>query len=252
MAMQFLTYLEAYGPLLGDELQAVAKLVRAARRFAAGAEIVEEGQRPSHCSVLVSGHAFRHRTLPDGRRQILSFSVPGDLCDLQGLFLSMDHGVCALSPCEVAFISHADLEAAMDAYPALGRALWRLNLIEAAVFREWLVGVGRRSAYARIAHLLCEVAVRLKDGAVSDGDRLRFPVTQAHLSDALGLSVVHTNRVLQALRSEGVIAMRGGDLLIKDWAGLQAAGEFDAAYLHLGPLMSPGREGVAPASFNQW
>jgi CRP-like cAMP-binding protein len=193
---------------------------------------VVEGDAPSHCRVLLEGQAFRHKTLPDGRRQIMSFHIPGDVCDLQGLFLGMDHNVTALFSGEIGLIPHAKLAEVMEAHPRVARALWRTSLIEASIFREWMIGMGRRSAYARIAHLFCEMAVRMRAAGLVHQNRYSFPITQQHLSDALGLSAVHTNRTLQALRGEGLLSFQGGELVIIDWPGLTAAGEFDIGYLH--------------------
>jgi CRP-like cAMP-binding protein len=162
----------------------------------------------------------------------MSFHIPGDVSDLQGLFLGMDHNVTMLSAGEVALIPHAKLGEIMEAHPRVARALWSTSLVEAAVFREWMVGMGRRSAYARIAHLFCEMVVRMRAAGLVHQNRCSFPITQQHLSDALGLSAVHTNRTLQALRGEGLLTFQGGELVIMDWPGLTAAGEFDAGYLH--------------------
>ena len=232
MVSRLAANLQLYGALSGDELRAVEDLVVSTRAIAAGEDLVVEGDAPTHCRVLLEGQAFRHKTLPDGRRQIMAFHIPGDLCDLQGLFLGMDHNITALSAGEIGLIPHAKLAEIMELHPRPARALWRTSLVEAAIFREWLVGMGRRSAYARIAHLFCEMVVRMRAMGLKHQDRYSFPITQQHLSDALGLSAVHTNRTLQALRGEGLLSFQGGELVIMDWAGLTAAGEFDAGYLH--------------------
>lgn len=232
MVSRLTANLQLYGALSADEQRAIESLVVSTRTTAAGEDLVVEGDAPSHCRVLLEGQAFRHKTLPDGRRQIMSFHIPGDVCDLQGLFLGMDHNVTALAAGEVALIPHAKLGEAMEAYPRVARALWRTSLVEAAVFREWMVGMGRRSAYARIAHLFCEMIVRMRAAGLVHQNRCSFPITQQHLSDALGLSAVHTNRTLQALRGEGLLSFQGGELVIMDWPGLTAAGEFDIGYLH--------------------
>lgn len=237
MLTRLVENLGRYGHLTPEDRAAVKALPATLRRFAAGDDLVVEGDVPSQCHVMISGLAFRHRTLPDGRRQIMSFSVPGDVCDTEALLLAMDHSVTALSACEVAFIPHTAMDPLLDSHPHVLRALWRTNLVENAVTREWMVGMGRRSAKARIAHLFCEVYVRMRTAGLVEKNRCRFPVTQTHLSDALGLSVVHTNRVLQDLRGEGLIGFRGGELVMLNWTGLQVAGEFDPSYLHLsGPL----------------
>jgi len=224
--------LQLYGALTADEQRAVEGLVVSTRAIAAGEDLVVEGDAPTHCRVLLEGQAFRHKTLPDGRRQIMAFHIPGDLCDLQGLFLGMDHNITSLSAGEIGLIPHAKLAEVMEAHPRSARAFWRTSLVEAAIFREWMVGMGRRTAYARIAHLFCEMIVRMRGAGLVRQNRCSFPITQQHLSDALGLSAVHTNRTLQALRGEGLLTFQGGELVIMDWPGLTAAGEFDAGYLH--------------------
>lgn len=236
MLSPFFALLERYAPLSTAERNALGELASQPKRYAAGADLVIEGERSKDCRLLVSGQAFRHKTLPDGRRQIMSFHVPGEILDIQSLFLSMDHGVCALTPCEVALITHAKLLTVFEKHPKIALAFWRLNMVEAAVFRAWMIGMGRRSAYARVAHMFCEVVMRLKAAGLMPGDRASFPITQQHLSDALGLSAVHTNRVLQQLRGQGLIAFNYGELTVMDWSGLQAAGEFEPSYLHLPPL----------------
>jgi CRP-like cAMP-binding protein len=145
----------------------------------------------------------------------------------------MDHGLMTLVPSTLAFIAHESVRILVRQCPAIGDVFWRDTLIDAAVFREWMVGIGRRSAYTRIAHLLCEVLVRLKAvGRVSE-HLCELPITQAELGDSLGLSTVHVNRVLQELRGAGLITLNRNVLKVEDWEGLKQAGEFDDTYLHL-------------------
>lgn len=233
MVERLIANLQNQGPLSAAARDALAGLQGAPKTLPAGAEIASDGDRPQDCTVLVRGHAFRHKNLPDGRRQIISFYIAGDVVDLQGLLLSLDDSVTALTACEVFQASRARMHGLMDDHPQIARAFWRLSLLEGAMFRAWMVGMGRRTAYARVAHLLCEVMVRMRAVGLAENNRANFPVTQAHLSDALGLSMVHTNRTLQALRADGLISFRGHELVIRDWPGLVAAGEFDPAYLHL-------------------
>jgi CRP-like cAMP-binding protein len=233
MASRLTSTVLPYGPLGADELHGVVSLIAATRSISAGEDLALEGDTPSNCRLLLEGQAFRHKTLTDGRRQVMSFHIPGDICDLQGLFLTMDHNVTALVPCEVGLIPHGKLTELMIARPRIANGLWRTSLIEGAILREWMVGMGRRSAYARIAHLFCEMLVRMEAAGLVNQNRCAFPITQQHLSDALGLSAVHTNRTLQALRREGLLTFQGGELVILDWPGLKLAGEFDPSYLHL-------------------
>src|SRR3954464_2502423 len=170
----------------------------------------------------------------EGKRQIFSFHIPGDIPDLQSLHLDvMDYGLASLTACKAMFISHETVRNLMQGCPRLGDAFWRDTLIDGAVFREWMLGLGRREAYGRMAHLLCELYVRLKAVGLTNGDAYAFPLTQAEFGDALGLSTVHVNRTLQDLRGEGLITLRGGLVTVLDWERLKKAGEFDPTYLHL-------------------
>lgn len=239
MTARLIASLESHGALASEDRAAVAALVGATRSSPPESELVADGQPALECQVLLEGQAFRHKTTSDGRRQIIAFLAPGDILDLQRLFMGVDYGVTALTPCKTAPIYCARLEALTQARPAIGRAVWRNALVDASIQREWLICMGRRTAYARIAHLLCEIFLRLNQRGLTQGQRCRFPLTQGHLADAAGLSGVHTNRVLQALRQQGLITLRGRELLIHDWAGLAAAGEFDPAYLHLPAAAAP-------------
>lgn len=232
MVRRLIATLERFGAT-SLQVSGNERLFASTRMASAGDDLSAEGDLPSHCRILLAGQAFRHKMLPDGRRQILGFLVPGDIIDLQGLFLGLDHMVTAFTPCELGLVSHTKLTELMRHEPSVARALWRISLVEAAIAREWLVGLGRRTAYARVAHLFCEMRVRLATAGLLRHDGYSFPVTQQHLSDALGLSAVHTNRTLQILRGEGLLAFQAGVLQILDWPGLQAAGEFDPGYLHI-------------------
>lgn len=233
MPKRLIDSLQRHAHLAEAEQAALAGALHAGRHVDSGADIAFEGEAADHCRVLLDGQAFRHRTLADGRRQILSFQVRGDVCDLQGQFLLMDHTVTALTDCEVGLIPRPRLAELLQAHPALANAFWRASFTEAAIFREWMVGMGRRTAYARIAHFFCEIVTKLTLVGLVRNGRCRFPITQQHLSDSLGLSTIHAHRTLQALRSSGLISFRAGELAVLDWPGLQAAGEFDPAYLHL-------------------
>jgi CRP-like cAMP-binding protein len=145
----------------------------------------------------------------------------------------MDHSLGTLTPCRVAFIAHAALHAITRAYPSVMALFWRDTLIDAGIFREWLTGVGRRTAHQRIAHLFCEIHIRLKAVGLANGDGFELPITQAELADSLGLSTVHVNRVLQDLRRDGLIQSRGKYLAVTDWRTLEEVAGFDPRYLHV-------------------
>ena len=226
--------LESISPLTTEEEQALAELPMQVRDLGADQDIVREGDRPSRCCLLLDGFACRYKLLDEGRRQILSFHVAGDILDLQSLHLDvMDHSHATLTPSRVGLIPHQSLRALTRRHPRIAEAFWRDTLIDAAVFREWMAGIGRRPAHARIAHLLCELVRRMQAAGLADGQSVRLPLTQQQVGDALGLSFVHVNRVLQRLRGEGLITWESRVLTVEDWGGLKRAGAFDPIYLHL-------------------
>ena len=226
--------------LTAVELKALQSLPYNLRSYKANSDLMREGDRPSQSCYVVDGFLFSFKFVREGSRQIMAFHLPGDLPDLQSVFLARsDHYLGTLTATVVAFVPHdAMLELTLQ-HPRLGHRLWRDTLIDAAIFREWVVNIGRRSALGRIAHLLCEQALRLKQ--VGLGDEAGFPwfVTQANLADATGLSVVHVNRSLQSMRGSGLIGPNGTRLHIRDWDALAFAGDFTPDYLHLDERIGP-------------
>jgi CRP-like cAMP-binding protein len=184
--------------------------------------------------LLVDGFAARFKTLSSGGRQITAIHVPGDFLDLHGFLLkTLAHGVVALSSCRVALVAHSTLRKISEDMPHLSRLLWLNTLIDGSAHREWLVALGRRSSEAQLAHLFCELFVRLQVVEKTIGMSFRLPMTQVMLADVLGISVVHANRTLQNLRKRKVMTWNGGRLQIDDWEGLQEIAEFDPTYLCL-------------------
>lgn len=231
---QLVRRLQAIHVLQTEDVAALADLPLRFKDVPQNNDLVREGDQPSESCLIVEGFACRYKILREGQRQIFSFHIPGDLPDLQSLHIeTMDHNLGAITPCRVAYIPHASLSHAMQTRPNLASAFWRDTLVDAAVFREWLAGVGRRSAYQRIAHLICEVFTRLSSVGLAEGSEFTMPTTQVEIADSLGLSNVHVNRTLQRLRAQRLIITRGTNWVISDWDALRLAGEFDAAYLHL-------------------
>jgi CRP-like cAMP-binding protein len=170
----------------------------------------------------------------DGKRQIHNFHIPADIPDLQSLHLqALDNSLGTITPCSVGFITHEALDKLCERHYRIAKAFWRETLIEGAVFREWMTSIGQREAYPRIAHLMCEMVVRLKAVGLANGSSCEFPITQSEIGDALGITTVHVNRVLQAMRSDGLIDLKGERLNIPDWEKLKQVGDFEPAYLHL-------------------
>lgn len=226
--------LESIFRLSEDERAAIERLPLKVREVRAGEVFVREGDRPSQCCVVLSGMVARQKVVSNGRRQIFMFHIAGDVPDLQSLHIDvMDHEIAALMPGHVALVPHTVVRALTDKFPRITSALWRDTLIDAAVFRAWLVNIGQRSAYSRIAHLFCELTVRARAVGL-DQDGIDHLPTQQEIGDALGMSLVHVNRTMRELRENGLVSTEGRRrLTILDWPGLQQAAEFDPSYLHL-------------------
>jgi len=225
--------LQSIYDLTTQERQTIGSLPVHVRDAKAGETLVREGDRPTQCCLVISGLACRFKVVADGSRQIMSFHISGDVPDLQSLHIDvMDHDLGMLQAGKVAFIPHAAILAMNERHPRIAAALWRNTLVDAAIFRQWMVGMGRKSAYSRVAHLICELVVLSQSVGLSDYAIERTP-TQEEFGDALGLSVVHVNRTIRALRENGLVSTNGRQLLVADWEGLKSAAEFDPTYLHL-------------------
>jgi CRP-like cAMP-binding protein len=226
--------LESIFDLSEDERQALANLPMRVMSIKADQDIVREGDRPSRCGLLLSGFACTYKVTLGGKRQIVAFGIPGDISDLQSLHLKvLDNSISTMSPCRVGFITHEVLWDLCARHPRIAAALWRGTLVDASIFREWVVNVGRREGTRRMAHVLCELLVRLRAVGLVEDYACDLPITQIEFADALGFTTVHVNRVIKDLRAEGLIEFKGERLFVPDWEKLKQAGEFDPTYLHL-------------------
>lgn len=205
----------------------------------AGVHLVREGGKvPDHCILLRSGFAYRSKVAGSGARQILSIHLRGDVVDLQNSLLDVaDHNVQALTRLEVAYIPAQELLNVAQRHPKIAHALWRDTLVDASVFREWILNIGQRNARQRISHLLCELALRQEAAGLCKGPIYVWPMTQEQIGDATGLTSVHVNRTLQSMRGDGLISTNRKSVTITDWASLQRAGDFSRAYLHQAPVL---------------
>ena len=192
------------------------------------------GDRPQRSFIVVKGLLSTSKALQEGQVQITAFHIAGDMPDLQALHLDvLDSDIGALTNCTLAFMAHQHLRPFCERHPRLAAALWRATLVEGAISREWVANVGQRDAIHRLAHLFCEMMTRMTAvGLAADGS-CSLALTQAVLSDATGLSLVHVNRTLQTLRARGLITFAQGRLTIHDWDALVEIGDFRADYLHL-------------------
>ncbi|QEE38193.1 MULTISPECIES: helix-turn-helix domain-containing protein [unclassified Methylobacterium] len=213
----------------------LARISAEPRRVTPGTDLVREGDRPDGVFLVMNGVAVRHKLRVSGARQIMAYLVPGDLCDLDVALLSaMDHTITALSACEVVRLAPETVADLLANHPQIARGLRKAQLVDEATLREWLVNVGRRSALERLAHLLCELLLRLRAVGLAPGDSYELPVTQMDLADTAGLTPVHVNRTLGELRRQGLIELRTRRLKILDLPRLRALAEFRPNYLHLG------------------
>jgi CRP-like cAMP-binding protein len=216
-----------------EDEAAIVALPHRASRVSSRATLVAEGDRPKECCLLIDGYAARSKLAADGGRQIVSFHVRGDILDLQHLFLEQaDHDVQALTDAMIVWIPMEELRALITLRPAIGTAFWRDALIDASIFREWVLNVGRRDARTRVAHMLCEFIVRSEAAGIGTPERILVPFTQDEIGDATGLTPVHVNRMLRALTEEGLITREGRFLQVTDWPKFQQAAGFDRTYLH--------------------
>ncbi len=225
--------LESITDLSPDERQALMALPMRVQEVRADQDIVREGDRPSQCCLLLEGFAARFKFTDKGKRQIFAFHTPGDIPDVLSLQLkTMDHSLGTLTPCKLGFIQHDHMRELLRQHPRLTDVFWRDTLIDSAIFREWMIGIGRRDAKTRVAHLFCEMVMRLRAVGLEQGNTVPLPLTQNEVGDALGLSTVHVNRTLQELRGEDLVEWDKGVLTVLDWEGLKLTGEFDPTYLH--------------------
>lgn len=225
--------LEGFHKLSLEDKELLEHHSRPLREIPAKRDIIREGDVPEDVFLILSGFACRYKLIEDGKRQIMAFLVPGDFCDFQVFILKrMDHNIGTLSRCQVVRIKReAILE--LTERPAIARAFWWASLVDAGTLREWLVNIGQREADVRIAHLLCELLVRLEAVGLVKDNSYSLPISQNDLADAQGVTVVHANRMLMALRERNLIELEARELIIRDVAGLKAFSGFDPNYLHL-------------------
>ena len=225
--------LEGFGPLPEADKHVLDAVIHEVRAVEPRVDLIREGEAPSEVHLILEGFACRYKMLPNGTRQIVAYLVPGDFCDLHVFILrKMDHSIATLSRCTVVKIPRPRV-LELSERPAIARALWWAALVDEATLREWLVNIGARSSEQRMAHLFCELLLRLRAVGLTNGDQYELPITQIELADTMGLTSVHVNRVLKRLRVDGLIAMKGRKLIILDVERLKALSGFNPNYLHL-------------------
>jgi CRP-like cAMP-binding protein len=230
----FIKRLELIGRLSDEDRAALRELNGYTRDVQRGEDVLKVGDHPTEAVAVLSGLLQRYTISPQGNRQIHSFYLPTDTPCLETLHIDfMDNSLSAAAPSRVVFVPHADLYRVMDMNPKVLALIWRETLVQAAVFREWLMRNSQKLAHAQMAHFFCEMMTRAKAAGVAQDHTCDLPITQEDLGDALGMTTVHVNRTLMILRSGGMVEFKGGKLTILDWDRLVETAEFDPSYLHL-------------------
>ena len=221
-------------PLHEREKERLIGLISDVRSFSPRDIIVSADKPVNFSSVLLEGLACREKILASGERQITAFHLSGDFCDLHTYMLkTIPDSVKAITPCQVAVVPHDRLDAITSNSSRIAHLLWKSTLIDAAIYRRWIVCIGRQSALSRLSHLFCEFYFRLKVIGLADGLTCPFPATQTDLADAMGLSLVHTNKSCAQIKRQGLATLANRVLTIHEWDRLQDIAEFDPHYLHL-------------------
>ena len=230
-----LNKLAYWWPLDDADREALLSLPHVVKRMEKHHYVVRERDEATHSCVMLSGYSIRHKIVVGGRRQIVAIHMKGDMVDLQNSILGIaDHSVQMLTVGEVAMIPREAVKELALRRPQVGMAMWYDTLVDGSIFREWIANVGRRDAYTRLAHVLCEFALRLKLAGLGDQTGYELPMTQEELADVVGLTAVHVNRTIKTLERDGLISRHSNRaVMIGDWKRLAEAGDFDSTYLHL-------------------
>ncbi|MEE7459821.1 cyclic nucleotide-binding protein [Methylorubrum populi] len=248
MANPLILKLEHGADLTDEDRALLQSLSSGARQIQAHRDVIDEGDRPENVHLVMEGWAYRYKVLPNGKRQIMAFLVPGDFCDLHVAILGeMDHNIGTAWGCKVVDIPRKVIDELGQNHPRITRAMWWSTLTDEGTLREWLVNMGQRQADRQMAHLFCELLVRLQTVGCADEDSFEFPLSQTDLADTLGITSVHVSRVLQELRAQGLVIWQDKRLRILDVPKLKAFSSFEPRYLHLNKRRNRGiSHGNAP------
>lgn len=214
--------------------------------FASHDQLLRSTDRPTRCCLLLQGYLC-WKDGNDG--QITSIYVPGDIPDLHTIVAPrLDAHLIALGPAVVAWTPHAFLREISSQSPSLDHALKLLGLADAACLRNWLINLGSRDSITRVAHLICEITVRLRAVGLAKDDHFPSPFTQSDLGSACAISAVHVNRVIQELRRREVLMWQSRTITITDWQALCRIASFEPHYLGLRSSGSSARHRPHPSS----
>lgn len=234
MIERHLTRLRVRHDIDAAEEAAIRALVSEVREFPADRVLIRAEETLNKSLLLLDGLLCRYKDLGNGQRQIAELHVPGDFADLHSYALKrLDHNVMTLTACMIALVPHVRIRELLTAHPHLADVYWFSTNLDAAIHREWVLSLGRRTAIARMAALFCELQVRLGLVGLADESGFELSINQVELAECLGLTPVHVNRTLKQLREQGIMTFRDKRVTIDDWPGLQKVAEFDPFYLYL-------------------
>ena len=226
--------LKEHSRLTGEDVALINSLGHTIRELNSSEDLVRQGDAPGSSAVVLSGMVARYHLLKNGRRQILSFHMAGDMPDSQALFIdTMDHAVCAVGPAVVALVPHKELMAAFTRRPTVAFAIWRETLIDAAIFREAITNNSARPLTTRMAHLFCELFYRARASGLTEGDTFAAAITLVQLGETLAMAIATVNRTILELRLSQAVDFHRGELQVRDWDRMVEIGEFNPSYLHL-------------------
>jgi CRP-like cAMP-binding protein len=217
-----------------EEEQAVRALVADVQDVPADKVFIKQDKPLEVSTLLLDGIVCRYKDLKDGRRQIAQLHVAGDFVDLHSFTLKrLDHNLLTLTDCRIGLVPHERLRDMTERFPHLTRVYWLMSNIDAAMSREWELSLGRRDAAAKVAHLFCEMYIRLGVVGLCDGNTCPFPLIQTEIAECVGLTPVHVNRTLQEMRRQGLVELKAKRLVIPDFQRLKDVAEFNPNYLYL-------------------
>ncbi|MGN6489852.1 MAG: Crp/Fnr family transcriptional regulator [Devosia sp.] len=232
----FLLKLSQGAALTADDERMICRLIGNTRHYQTGQTIIADGDVPRHLILIQSGWAYRQRYMANGKRQIVSVLLPGDLTEPFGALPPMVmYSLRAVTPVEAGLIDPAQLRAAAEASPSLGQALWQDLLVSAADAHDRVVTLGSLDAVERVGHLFCELHSRLSAIGLVKAGEFEMPMTQADIADLLGLSTVHVNRCMQELRATGMLSLSRGCAKVHDIEALASASMFESRDHYLKP-----------------
>ncbi|GGD28766.1 Crp/Fnr family transcriptional regulator [Aureimonas glaciei] len=234
MANPFIRKLDGFEKIHDEDRDWLISMTRNVVEVEANRDLIREGDNPEIVHLVLEGLAVRYKSTLEGRRHIFAYMIPGDFCDLHvALLRRMDHSIATVTPCRVVKLPPAVIIEMTERRPSLARALWMCSLVDEATLREWLVNIGQRSASQRIAHLFCELHVRMKAVGLTTDGGFELPLTQEEIADTMGLSNVHVNRSLKELRYANLVTLKNEMIAIPNVDVLKRYSSFDPSYLHI-------------------